>query len=288
MTLPGALLLPLLSALVAPAHAAPVELHTSHQLGVALFPEGVQYVFEAEARLPLWKSDHFLLADGHIALAGHAEITPSFPRVGPVLRIAPVAFWDATFRAYGTWYIGAFSSILPFDDPAFEATKANKRELVADGVRTGGWGLRLDAETRLKGRAGPVIVVLELQWRHHHVEAYDRDLEWFWDPSEMLNVSADGDVINRNGYLFFELIKPVKPAEGVPANDRKLWIGALGMWQSSPQSGDRNIRLGPVLFWKPANGPTVPTMIVGSQVWLDSNFTPVFPPYTFVAANWAR
>ncbi len=283
MILPGMLL----PALVATAHADPVELHTTHQVGAALFPEGVQYVFEAEGRLPLWKSDHFLLADAYVSLAGHAEITPSFPRGGAVLRIAPVAFWDATFRAYGTWYFGAFSSILPFDDPGFEATKANKRELIADGVRTGGWGLRFDAETRLKGKAGPVIVMLELQFRHHHVEAFGQELEWFWEPTEMINVSADGDVINRNGYLFFELIKPVKAAEGVPANDRKLWVGALGMWQTSPQSGDRNIRVGPVLFWKPANGPTVPTLIVGAQAWVESSFAPVFPPYTFVAASWA-
>lgn len=273
--------------LVGTALAAPVELHTTHQLGVALFPEGVQYVFEAEARLPLWKSEHVLLADAHIALGGYAALTPSFPRVGPVLRIAPVAFWDATFRAYGTWYFGAFSTILPFDDPTFEATRENKRSLIDEGFRTGGWGLRFDAETRLKGRAGPVIVVLELQLRHHHVEVPNQDLDWFWDPSEMLNVSADGDVINRNGYLFVELVKPVKAAEGVPADDRKLWVGALGMWQTSPQSGDRNLRVGPVLFWKPASGPTVPTIIVGSQAWLESNFANTLPPYTFVAANWA-
>ncbi len=274
--------------LAAPALAAPVELHTTHQLGIALFPEGVQYMFEVEGRLPLWKSDHFLLADGHVALAAHAEVTPSFPRGGPVLRIAPVAFWDATFRAYGTWYFGAFSSILPFDDPAFEATRENKRGLVADGVRSGGWGIRLDAETRLKGKAGPVILVLELQYRKHHVELYDGELAWFWEPTEMINVAGDGEVINRNGYLFFELVKPTKASEAGPANDRKLWIGALGMWQTSPQSGDRNIRLGPVLFWKPADGPTVPTFILGSQAWLDSSFHPTFPPYTFLAAQWAN
>ncbi|MDP2313111.1 MAG: hypothetical protein Q8P41_09425 [Pseudomonadota bacterium] len=274
--------------LAAGALAAPVELHTTHQVGAALFPEGVQYMFEAEGRLPLWKSDHFLLADGHVALAAHAEITPSFPRVGPVLRIAPVAFWDATFRAYGTWYFGAFSSILPFDDPAFRATRENKRALIDDGVRTGGWGLRVDAETRLKGKAGPVIVVLELQWRHHHIEVPGGELEWFWEPTEMLNVSGTGEVINRNGYLFFELIKPTTATEAAPADDRKLWIGALGMWQTSPQSHDRNIRVGPVAFWKPANGHKVPTLIVGTQAWIDSSFTPVFPPYTFVAANWAK
>jgi hypothetical protein len=274
--------------LAAAALAAPMELRTTHQVGVALFPEGVQYMFEVEGRIPLWKSEHFLLADGHVALIGHAELTPSFPRVGPVLRIAPVAFWDATLKAYGTWYFGAFSSILPFDDPEFEATRLAKRALVREGERTGGWGIRFDAETRLKGKAGPVIVVLELQYRRHHVEVPDRDLAYFWEPTEMLNVAADGEVINRNGYLFFELIKPVKRTAEVAADDTKLWVGAIGMWQSSPQTGDRNIRVGPIASWKPANGLQVPTLLIGAQAWVDSNFVPVLPPYTFVAASWAR
>ncbi|MFN7145464.1 MAG: hypothetical protein ACK4YP_16945 [Myxococcota bacterium] len=281
----------LLGALVAAtlsAHAAEAKLHTTHQVGVALFPEGAQYIFEAEARFPLWSSDHVLLKDANVSLIGHAEITPSFPRVGPVLRISPLAIWDVTLRAYGTWYFGAFSSLLPFDDPAFPATKANKRALIDDGVRTGGWGVRFDVETRLKGKAGPVIAMIELQYRHHEVQSYEGDLTWFWEPTEMINVSATGEVINRNAYLFYEVVKPRAATEVDPGSDAKLWLGAVGFWQTSPQSGDRNLRLGPVAFWKPAHGPSWPTIIVGAQAWIESGFAPTFPPYTFAAASWSR
>lgn len=263
-----------------------VELHTLHQIGLATFPAGLQYFFEGEARIPLWNSDSVLLRDAHVAIIGHAEITPAFPRVGPTVRIAPVAVWDATFKAWTTWYFGAFSSILPFDDPSFRATPEAKRALVADGKRVSGWGVRFDAETRLKGRLGPVIAVLELQYRKHHVTTADGDLAWFWEPSDMLNLAADGEVINRNAYLFYEVKAPRAADAERPADDAKLWLGLVGFWQTSPQSDDRNIRLGPVAFWKPKDGPRWPTLVLGAQPWLDSNFAAVLPPYSFVAAIW--
>ncbi len=278
----------MIPALLGAALAAPAELHTLHQVGIAAFPEGLQYFVEAEARIPLFDSDHVLLKDSHIAVIGHAEITPAFPRIGPTLRIAPIAVWDVTFRAWSTWYFGAFSSILPFDDPSFPATQENKRALIAAGERYSGWGVRFDAETRLKGKVGPVIAVFELQYRRHHVTVPGYDLQWFWEPSDMINIAADGEIINRNGYLFYEVQKPREAGADAPANDAKLWAGLVGFWQTSPQSGDRNIRLGPVAFWKPAHGPKVPTLIVGAQAWIDSNFTPTFPPYSFVAATWTR
>lgn len=272
--------------LLGTALAAEAELHTLHQVGVAMFPEGLQYFVEAEARLPLWDSDHVLFRDAHVSIIGHAEITPAFPRIGPTVRIAPIAIWDATFRAWSTWYFGAFSSILPFDDPTFPATAENKRRLIAEGKRYAGWGVRFDAETRLKGRVGPVIAVFELQYRRHAIEVPGYDLKWFWEPSDMINLSADGEVINRNAYLFYEVRAPREAGADGPADDAKLWLGLVGFWQTSPQSGDRNIRLGPVAFWKPKHGPSWPTLIIGAQPWLDSNFAPVLPPYSFVAATW--
>jgi hypothetical protein len=268
--------------LIAPLAAAAPELHSTHQIGIASFPLGAQYIFEEEVRFPLWGSDNPLLRDAAVSVFAHAELTPSFPRVGPVVRIAPVAFWDATFRLWGTWYFGAFSSILPFDDPEAAATAEVKRAVVASGARSGGLGIRADAETRLKGKVGPVIAVLEVSYRRHHVEAFETDLDYFWEPTEMLLVPADGAVLNRNAYLFGELRKPT--AE----DDRKLWIGAVAFWQLALGTQDENLRIGPVAFWKPAVGPNVPTMIIGSQAWVESRFVEPLPPYTFVAASWAR
>ena len=222
-------------ALLGAALAAPAELRQTHQVAVAGFPTGLQYIYEAEVSFPLWNSDNVLLRDANVALIAHAELTPSFPRMGPALRISPIAVWDVTLRAWSTWYFGTFSSILPLDGPDFEATAAAKRELAAEGERRSGWGVRLDAETRFKGRAGPMIAMLELQYRHQSVQVAGEDLVWFWDPTEMLEVAADGEVFNRNLFVFYEARRPRAATADDPGDDSKLWIGAVGFWQTSVQ-----------------------------------------------------
>ncbi len=272
----------------APVPSSRVQFHTSHQIAVAAFPAGAQYLFGVEGRVPLWGSDHVLLKDSYVSLGAQAALTPSYPRVGPVLTFAPVAFWDVTLSAYGTWYFGSFSSLVYFDDPGFSATTANKQALIDAGARTGGWALGASAETRLKAKVGPVVAVLEGQYRRHLVRAPEVEIAWFWEPTERLNVPADGDVFNGNAYVFVEIRAPRPATDGAPADDRKLWVGVVGMWQLCPQSGDENVLLGPVAFWKPASAPAAPTLIMGAQAWLESGFTPVLPPYTFVAARWER
>ena len=239
----------------------PLEAHALAQIGAALFPEGVQVLAEGELRQPLGSSSHVLLKDSHVSLLLHAEMTPSFPRGGPVLHIEPVAFWDVTFRAFGTYYFGAFSSIIPLEDPATTKTP---------GDRQAGAGLRLDAETRLKAKVGPIIAVVEAGVRHHQVWS---ELEWFWEPSEMLTIPREGLVIRRSAILLLE-----------PREEPPVRIGFLGNWDSCPATDDENVRLGPLLMWKPT--PKTPTLYAGTQAWLVSRFADPFPPYVFLAAAW--
>ena len=70
--------------------------------------------------------------------------------------------------------------------------------------------------------------------------------------------------------------------------DRSLMVGAMGNWNSSPAAGDENVLVGPLCAWKPADGPAVPLLYAGAQAWIESRFVPVFPPFTFFAANWSR
>lgn len=260
-----------------------VEVHQFEQLGGALFPEGVQGVHETELRLPLFDSDSVLLHPAHVSLIGHIEATPAFvPRVGPILQIEPVAFFDASARVYGTYFLGTFSGMIPTDDPNFTGSKAGRRALVDAGARRPGFDLRVDLNARLKGRVGPVIAVLELEGRHHHTRTVDGDFPYWWDPSEMLTVASDGWVIDRKAYLFFELLHPAE--EG----DRKLWIGEYTDWMASPSTGDESLRSGPIVMWKPNDQPAMPTFIVGGFVWAQSRFAEKLPPYTVIAAQWAR
>ncbi|MFZ5475582.1 MAG: hypothetical protein ACOZNI_02300 [Myxococcota bacterium] len=260
----------------------PLDLHTTHLVGGRLFPEGLIYAFEAEARAPLWDSEHVLLKDAYVGLAGHAEITPAFPRGGPTLTIAPVAFWDLRLRAWGTWYFGSFTTLIAVDDPEYAATRENNRAEIDEGNRGWATATRLDADTRLKGRAGPVIAVLQLQVRKLDVAASKRDVDWYFEPSELLVVPAHGVTLHREGYL---LVEAIRPAE---AGDRMLRAGLYGTWSTCAATDDESVRAGPIAAWKPGERAGVPTLYAAAQAWLVSRFEDRWTPYTLLAAEWSR
>lgn len=260
----------------------PLEYHQTEQVAVAFFPLGAQVYWEPEARLPLFESESVLLKPAHVALLGHVEMTPSFPRVGAMLRVAPVAIFDVTAKVYTTLFYGAFSSIYALPDGDVAATAAYKHGRALAGDREAGWGFRYDLSARLKGKAGPVLALVELELRHHDVHTWGGGLEYTWEPTEMLTVAAQGWTIHRNAMAFVQLVAPTDE------NDHTLMVGAMGNWNNAPATGDTNIVLGPVVAWKPAHGPKVPLLYLGAQAWIESRFVPTLPPYTFLAANWTR
>lgn len=256
------------------------EVHTMHQVGIAMWPAGAQYIFEAELRWKLSRSESLLMRDSAVSLIGHAELTPAFPRGGLTLRVAPIAVWDLTLRAWGTWYFGNFSAVIPVDDPSFAAT-AEAKAARAD-TRVPGWGLRLDVDSRVKLKAGPFIAVLEGEVRHHDVHTPDGQPMYWWEPTEMLLIPGEGWVFNRHLYLLEEF----EPRDG--DDDAFFYAGVYGVWSTSLGTGDENIRMGPLVIVKPAPGPTWPSFFVGMLPWIESRFIADLPPYTFLAANWSR
>ncbi len=255
------------------------------QFAGAAFPEGVQAIFEPEWRLPLYREaagagiGHALTADNFISGVVHTELTPAFVRAGPVLRFSPVAVWDLSVGAYGVWYIGAFTAILPVDADTI-ATRDWKRQAIASGDREGAGGIQAFADTRLKFKAGPVIGIAELTVVRNDLYGYRRDLTLYWDPTDQINAPAHGWVIRRTVYLFADVI------DAESATSRKLWVGPALNWTSNALTADRNIRLGAMMLWKPTAGPAVPTVALGCQAWVESRFHDTWPPYTFVAMRW--
>jgi hypothetical protein len=265
-----------------------VDVRTTTQAAVAMFPAGLMLGHEVELRVPLWDSDHLLLRDAHVAVLTHGQMTPSFARVGPGVRFAPVAVWDVTARLYGTWWWGSFTSLLPVD-PEVDSTPAVRSAMMRAGERTSGTGLRADLETRLKGKAGPVVLVLEAMARHNDVDAPPgTELDWFWEPGDMVNAPARGWVLHRNAYMFVQVVEPGRKPTAA-TDDRRLWLGATAFWTSAPAADDTNVRVGPTVVWKPARGPASPQLLMAAQAWVDSRSQPrPLPPYTVVLASWAR
>ncbi len=261
------------------------------QFAAAGFPEGVQAVYEPEWRFTLYPEAegplsgsgpslaHVLTDDNFVSVVLHTELTPAFPRVGPILRFSPFAVWDVSIGAYGIWYFGTFA-VFPLDDPDTAATREWKKESKSQGGLEGGVGLQAFADTRIKFKAGPVLGIAQLTVVRNDLTNYAGDLEWYWDPTDQINSPAHGWVVRRTGYLFWDIVHPTT------ATAKRLWIGSLLNWTSCAITDDRNIRLGPIVLWKPLDAATMPTIALGSQAWLVSRFHDTWPPYTFLALRW--
>jgi hypothetical protein len=256
------------------------EYHEAEQVGVAAFPLGAQAFVEPEVRLRWGDGESLLFGESNVAVVGHAEITPSFPRVGLALRVSPIAVLDLGARVNATWFFGTFSSLYALPAASTVADEAYQRAAVAD--RTSGWGLRYDLYARLKGRVGPIVAVVDVEGHYHDLHTFDAPVAWTWEPTDMLVVAGRGWSLHRAATVFAEVVAPPE------RQDPLLWIGALANWDSSLSSGDQNVRAGLFLAWKPAPGAAVPTVFGGAQAWVESRFAPTFPPYSFLAANWSR
>lgn len=264
------------------ATASGLELHGQEQIGAAVFPAGVQVIVQQEARQPLWNSDHVLLRDARVGVYGFGEVTPAYPRLGAGLSFAPVAFWDVAVRGAGTWYFGTFSTLLRVDGPDFVATPDHLQALIDDGGRTGGFGLLFQADSRLKAKVGPYIAVYEATVRGQRLTAWDEPLAYTWDPAMMVIVPASGWVVHQRLLTLAEFVAPAVE------HDDMLRGGLMTEWTLSPATDDRNVRIGPLVMWKPTPRLATPTLIFGSQVWVVSRFGDPMYPYMFAAANWAR
>lgn len=262
-----------------PALAFALEPHLSAQVAVCAFPEGAQVYMEPELRVPLGRSDHLLLEDSHLALLLHGEATPAFVRGGPGLRLAPVAIWDATARIQATRFFGVLTAVLPVDGPETVPDRPWRRAERVDGSAEVANDLRLDLQTRLRGKTGRVAIQLEWESRLHHLHTAG-GAAWIWEPSEMLVEPAEGWAHLQNVMAFF-LVEP-----GGDPLDRRFWVGAWLHHASVPASRDENLRVGPVALWKPDPGVAWPAFAGGTQVWLKSRMAPALPPYVFLAATW--
>ncbi len=256
------------------------------QLAGAAFPEGVQAIFEPEWRFSLYPVSpgtgiaHALTADNFTSVVAHVEATPAFLRVGPTFRLSPLAVCDFSLGAWGIWYFGTFSAILPIPVGDTDATRSWKQGAIADGDREGGGGIQAFADVRLKAKAGPILAIAEATFVRNDVYGYRKDLTLYWDPTDQIDAPAHGWVIRRTVYAFYDAINPATPTS------RKLWFGPALNWTSNALTDDKNIRLGVLALWKPNDGPTMPTFVLGSQAWLASRFHATWPPYTFLAFRW--
>lgn len=280
-------LLPALCAILSLLTPARAETRTLHQLGLANWPAGLQYSFEIEQRAYIAPDQEGVLwRNNHAALGAHADLTPAFLRLGPVVKFEPIAVWDMQARLYGTWYFGTFTTLMPLPEADTAATAAYKRDNIGD--RTGALGLRFEANSRFKIKIGPVLAVFEIEGRDILLDPLSDDpdsdprsadpIRYVWEPTEMLNLPLHSWTLHQNLILAGALIPEV--------DNRRLLVGLYGQRQQSLATGDENLRAGPMVWIHPWSSTAIPQIVAASQVWWVSGFTPVWPPYTWLALRW--
>jgi hypothetical protein len=215
-----------------------------------------------------------LLRNNHLGLAAQVAVNPAFTRGGPELKLEPIAFFDMTLRANGTWYYGSFFTPLP--EPTTAATADYRRSHRDEAVGAG--ELRLDTNARLKLKVWKIIAVGDMEARYRVLRPFTGTFEWYWDSSEMINLPTEGLSYTSSQMV----VGIIHQGEG----DEKLWIGAMGNWNGCRETKEDAWRAGPLIWWKPTPSPSVPDLVLGSQVWWKSRFHEPLGPYTFLALRW--
>lgn len=271
-------MLPLLACLS--AQAANWELE--HQLAASWFPKGLRYAVRAENRLPLWnRPESVLFEETYLGAGAAVELTPAYARVGPSVTFAPIAVFDVTVEALWSGYFGTFSGVTDFDTADADYSEAAFTRPEVEARRRAGHGWRFGASPTLKARVGKVIVALPQDFRHFRMQIPAGATGAYWYEPEYDALLAWNDTLMVNQALAFWSFR-----DATDADPRRLWLGLNFTHQYVFGTEERQVKLGPMLVWKPGRGPVVPTIVVFAQAYLAARTHPTFPPYLAAAAIW--
>ncbi|MSP54882.1 MAG: hypothetical protein EXR69_04655 [Myxococcales bacterium] len=218
-------------------------LFTRVAIAGGLFPDGAQLDARVQARMPLYTTQSFLLADNYAGIGLRATVTPAFLTVGPRLSIAPVAFFDIDVSANVQRYFRTPFGPLPFDQ--IDSGKAGDARNARAGESFAATSMMAAAEPTLKVQAGPIVAfdawVLELR---HTPRPADQSAPFVYEPFWDLVVAWDDLIIEQQGAVLAMIWKGDEGA-------KKLWIGATARHHWAVQSTDASLVVGGVLLASP-------------------------------------
>lgn len=192
-------------------------LWTRAALGGGGWPSGLQLDGRAQARLPLYPTESFLLKDNYAGAGLRAAITPAYVTAGPRLSIAPVAFFDMDVQASVVRYFHSDFGPLPFDQLTYGKPDAARGERADESLATTAFYLAM--EPTLKAQVGPICAfdAWTIEFRRTQNPGWDEPYvyEPYWD----LVLAYNDTIIEQQGAIVGMIWK----GEGI---SRKLWFGA--------------------------------------------------------------
>lgn len=275
------------------------ELAFRHQLAASYFSEGLRYAFRGDYKAPLWNSDSILFQDTFLAGGLYADVTPAYAHVGPILRFSPIAVLEIEAQADAGYYFGTFSGVTDFYGPDDVYNDAAIDNLHRMGHKTSGPVFRVDLSPTLQAKVSHLIIALPQDfnwiWKPRPEgtpcsgdPAVDMDVEGnrscigdYWYEPQYDSLLKWNDLVMTNSALAFWAFR-----ESTDEDPRMFWVGVNFSHQYTFGTRDRTTRLGPMLVFKAAKSPYVPTVAVFSQAYLTSRIYETFPPYIALAAIW--
>jgi hypothetical protein len=256
------------------ALALDLEPSASASLGASYWYDGVQAEGAASLRLPFWeRREGDLFGDSGLKASAITSVSPSYVRVGPKITLAPLAILNVSAWYQRSVYFGTFTSLIGFEDPNATHTPEELELATLRGERRGGTQTSFGGSATLQGKVGPVIfaVVGETTfWRMHQVELRG---DYYFEPESSVLLATQDQTWGTTAVLAAE-----RSLEG----DRVMRVGLINTQVLAVETGDENIRLGPLWTLDTEGGRWGYVVLAQAHV-RDRDFPGVLPP--FVAAQ---
>ncbi len=271
----------MLLTLVASAAAGTWDLE--HSVALSWFPKGLRYTFGAEYQVAApWVNPESVLFESALFGAGpYVELTPAYARTGGRLHFVPIAVLDITAEALASGYFGTFSGITDFDAPDADFSEAAFEEPEVIARNHAGFGFRYGVSPTLQAKVSKFIIALPQEFTRFTMIVPEGATGDYWYEPQYDALMKWDDTVMLNGALAFWAFK-----EKSDEDPRMFFLGARFDHQYVFGTGDRQVKVGPMVVWKPAKSAAVPVLVFFAQAWIESPIHEELPPYLAGAAIW--
>jgi hypothetical protein len=221
--------------------------------------------------------EHELFGDSGARAGIDLSLSPSYLRVGPSISIAPLAIWEVEAHAVISPYFGTFSSLVGFDGPEALYSEAVLDQAAEEGRRTKGLITQFGFKNSFRMKFGPLITVAEGEWEFwwlHDNQGLTE--EYYFEPESKL-------LLARTDQTTCWDLAALIDTPGLRGG-RSLYLGVLTTDEWARQSGDRNLRVGPMAVLRLNEGLTEHLLLV--QAWAENRVLRSFPPYIAIRSRY--
>ncbi|MBM4368303.1 MAG: hypothetical protein FJ102_18970 [Deltaproteobacteria bacterium] len=271
----------MLLALAAIASAGSWDFENS--LALSWFPRGLRYAFAAEYQVPAsWSNPDSVLFDPAMLGAGpYVELTPAYARAGGRVHFVPIAVLDISAEALATGYFGTFTGVTDFDTPDADFSEAAFETEAVMARNHAGFGFRYGVTPTLQAKVSKFILAMPQEFtRFTMIVPEGATGDYWYEPQYDALMKWDDTLMVNSGLAFWAF------REKSDEDPRMFWAGVRFDHQYVFGTGDRQLKLGPMVVFKPGKSPAVPVCVLFAQAWLQSPIHEVVPPYLAGAAIW--